>query len=72
MGLDLVKRLLEHRFLAAMLRGRDLVRVVDTCSGTGIGGYLFAKLLLEIERGYSIELTLVDVRLKALQRGLGG
>lgn len=70
MGLDLVKRLLEHRFLAAMLRGRDLVRVVDTCSGTGIGGYLFAKLLLE--RGYSIELTLVDVRLKALQRGLGG
>lgn len=36
--MDLAKRVLKHRFLANIFRGKDLIRIVDVCSGTGIGG----------------------------------
>ncbi len=67
LGLGVVSKALEHEFLAGMLKSRDLVRVVDVCSGTGIGAYLFAKLLLE--KGYRVRLTLVDIRSAALLKG---
>ena len=47
-----------------MLRDRDVVKIVDICSGTGIGGYLFAKVIME--RGYRVTLALVDMRSNAL------
>ncbi|BES82190.1 class I SAM-dependent methyltransferase [Pyrodictium abyssi] len=52
--------MLHHPFAAETLKGRDPVRVVDVCSGVGIAGYAFSKVL--IEKGYRVELTLVDVR----------
>lgn len=60
--------MLEHKFLANILEGKDLIRIIDVCSGTGIGGYVFAKLLLE--KGYRVTLTLVDIRSNALLKGV--
>ncbi len=66
-SLKLAEKTLQHKFLANLLEHRALIKIADICSGTGLGGYVFSKLLLE--KGYKIQLTLIDIRAQALTKG---
>ncbi len=59
--------MLEHVFFRELLQDKHTVRIVDICSGTGIGGFIFSKLL--VEKGFDVSLTLIDVRRDALTKG---
>ena len=48
--------------------GRRELKLVDLCSGTGIGGIALAKVL--VESGFSVSLTLIDLRRDALSKAV--
>jgi len=58
------RSLLKHEWIAELLKHRDRVRVLDICSGTGIGGLALAKALLD--EGFGVELIVNDLRDSAL------
>jgi len=59
------KVLTTHEWFGELVRRREL-RLVDLCSGTGIGGVALAKVLTDL--GVRVSLTLVDLRQEALSR----
>ncbi|MGY0287931.1 MAG: class I SAM-dependent methyltransferase [Candidatus Methanodesulfokora washburnensis] len=59
--------ILSHNWMKDVLR-RDNIRIVDVCSGTGIGGIALAKKIIELNK--SIELTFVDLREEALKKAI--
>lgn len=63
--ITIMKELLKHEWVQAILTPRKEVRVVDVCSGGGIGGFAFAKVL--VDQGYSVSLDLVDLRHSELE-----
>ncbi|RLE63457.1 MAG: methyltransferase type 12 [Thermoprotei archaeon] len=56
--------LLEHEWVKDFME-RKYLKILDICSGTGIGGVALAKTLLK--RGIKIYLSLVDIREEALK-----
>ncbi|MGC8932539.1 MAG: class I SAM-dependent methyltransferase [Candidatus Methanodesulfokora sp.] len=54
-----------HDWIKEVLE-RERVRIVDICSGTGIGGIALAKRIAEL--GKEVELTFVDLRTEALRK----
>ncbi len=60
-------KVLEHEWLRDFLVGKKCVKILEVCSGTGIGGVGLAKLILD--RGFDVNLTLTDVRREALEVG---
>jgi len=61
-----MSRVVEHGWIRERIGGRSAVRVVDFCSGTGIGGVAMARSLRE-RYGVEVDLLLVDVRGSALE-----
>jgi len=58
--------LLEHGWLKSVVEGRERVRVVDVCGGTGLAG---AALCLSLrDRGVDCDLVVNDVRRDALEK----
>ncbi len=64
-ALDRFRSLLSHEWFSEILN-RGKVRLVDICGGTGIGGVALSKVLLEA--GAEVELTVVDLRVEALEK----
>lgn len=58
---------LEVEELMNIIKGRRVVRVIELCSGMGIGGYAISKCLVDL--GLNVELTLTDLREKVLVEG---
>ena len=63
---NVFRELLKHQWFRELLSRKDVVRVLDICGGTGIGGIALAKAL--IERGINVELTINDLRISALEK----
>ena len=55
-----------HEWFGELVSRRRELRLVDLCSGTGIGGVALAKVLTDL--GVRVSLTLVDLRQEALAR----
>jgi SAM-dependent methyltransferase len=60
-------KIISHRWIEEVLR-RGRVRIVDICSGTGVGGIALAKRVVEL--GRDAELTFVDLREDALEKAV--
>ncbi len=58
------EKILNHEWLSAILKGKDSVRILDVCGGSGIAGAAFAKALKE--RGVEPEVIVIDLREEAL------
>ncbi len=63
---NVFRELLDHRWFRELLERRDVVKILDKCDGTGIGGIALAKALME--RGVRVELTVNDFRISALEK----
>ncbi len=61
------KNLINHEWFQEILRRKNSIRILEICSGTGLGGIALAKVLKE--SGKKVELILSDVREKALSIG---
>ncbi len=66
-AIDDFRRLIEHEWLQEILKRKNSIRILEICSGSGVGGIALAKVLKE--SGKNIELTLSDVREEALKIG---
>ncbi|MGC9148190.1 MAG: class I SAM-dependent methyltransferase [Sulfolobales archaeon] len=62
-----MKFLVNHPWIQKILQMKKEIEIIDLCSGVGFGGAALSKLLKE--RGYSVNLTLLDLRLNALEKG---
>ena len=60
-----MKLLVDHEWVKDLVSGRDVVRILEICSGTGFGGVALAKTL--IGEGTEAELLLTDLRRDALK-----
>ncbi len=58
------EKILNHEWLSTTLGGKDSVRILDLCGGSGIAGAAFAKALKE--RGVKPEVIVIDLREEAL------
>ena len=59
-AIERFRKLTRHEWFESFLKVRRSIRVVDLCGGTGIGGVALCKVLMD--GGYSITLTIIDVR----------
>ncbi|MEM1523580.1 MAG: class I SAM-dependent methyltransferase [Thermofilaceae archaeon] len=60
--------LVKHEWFKELLGKRRELKIVDLCSGTGIGGVALAKALLDL--GAAVSLTLIDLRRDALEKAV--
>lgn len=58
----------KHNWLKELIGRRRELKVVDLCSGTGIGGIALTKVLMNL--GIRVSLTLVDLRRNALNKAI--
>ena len=58
----------KHRWFNELMNRRRELRIVDLCSGTGIGSIALARVLMDL--GVSVSLTLVDLRRDALDKAV--
>ncbi len=58
------EKIINHEWLSATLKGRDSVKILDVCGGSGIAGAAFAKALKE--RGVKPKVIVIDLREEAL------
>jgi len=65
-ALEAFIRVVDHKWFRERVEGRERIRVVDFCSGTGIGGVALARVVKE-RFGASVDLLLVDLRKSALE-----
>jgi len=65
-ALEAFARVVDHRWFRERVEGRQRIKVVDFCSGTGIGGVALARVVKE-KLGASVNLLLVDLRRSALE-----
>jgi len=61
------RKLIKHDWLKESLAGKKIAKVLEICAGFGIGGLALSKVLKE--HGFSVELTLTDIREDALRAG---
>jgi len=64
---ELMERVTSHPWFRELVESRKRVKIIDVCSGTGIGGIALSRVLRD--RGVEVALTLVDLRLSALEKG---
>jgi len=64
--LKVIEQLVSHPWIQDILRDRKVVRVIDVCSGVGLAGVAFSKVLRD--REFEVNLTLVDLRSGALEK----
>lgn len=62
------KVLAKHKWLKELLKRKQDLKIVDLCSGTGIGGVSLAKTLIDL--GVKVSLTFIDLRLSALSNAV--
>ncbi|GAY26379.1 hypothetical protein ATG_15820 [Desulfurococcaceae archaeon AG1] len=60
--------IVKHRWFSELVNRRRELRIIDLCSGTGIGGVALARVLMDL--GVSVSLTLVDLRRDALDKAV--
>ncbi len=60
------KGILGHEWFKGLTGGRRELKVVDLCSGAGIGGVALARVLMDL--GVRVSLTLVDLRRESLDK----
>jgi len=60
------RKLLQHEWLKKHLDSKDTIKIIDICSGKGIGSIAFASILKEIEKKFDI--TMIDIRCDALKQ----
>jgi len=65
-ALRVVDSIVEHKFIRDIIKRRNKVRILDVCSGYGIGGIALAKVMEEHKK--QVDLTLVDIREEVLIR----
>ncbi len=58
----------KHKWLKELVDRRRELKIVDLCSGTGIGGIALAKVLMDL--GVAVSLTLIDLRRDALSKAM--
>jgi len=63
--IEVFRKVTAHQWLRDLIGGREVVKIIDFCSGTGIGGVALAKLVKDL--GLGVEITLVDLRRDALE-----
>lgn len=61
-------KVVEHKWFKELLDNKRKIKIVELCSGTGIGGIALAKVLLNL--GIDVDLTLVDIRYSALAKAV--
>jgi len=66
-SMDVLSRVIRHEWFEQLLKRRS-VKVLDVCSGGGVGGFALAKILMD--RGVDVELVLIDLRLEDLRNAL--
>ncbi len=64
-ALECLKKFVEHSWVKELVESKREVRVLEVCSGTGIGGVALAKTL--IDRGVEVHLLITDLRSSALR-----
>lgn len=62
------KSVVEHRWFKELVRGRRELKLVDLCSGAGVGGIALARVLMDL--GVGVGLVLVDLRRDALSKAV--
>uniref|UniRef100_A0A7C5YXU3 Class I SAM-dependent methyltransferase n=1 Tax=Ignisphaera aggregans TaxID=334771 RepID=A0A7C5YXU3_9CREN len=67
--LKIMEQLVSHLWIQDILKDRKVIRVIDVCSGMGLAGIAFSKVLRD--RGFEVNLTLIDLRLRALEKARG-
>ncbi|MEM1508259.1 MAG: class I SAM-dependent methyltransferase [Thermofilaceae archaeon] len=63
-----LETVVKHEWFKEFLNKRRMLKVIDVCSGTGIGGIALAKVLRNI--GVEVTLTLLDLRREALDKAV--
>lgn len=66
-ALDIFERLINHEWFNEILSIKNNIRILEICSGTGIGGIALAKVLKR--KGIKIDLILSDIRESDLKIG---
>ncbi len=66
-SMELLLKVLRHEWLNRLL-SKTRVKIVDVCSGGGVGGFALSKILIDM--GIDVELVLIDVRPRALMEAL--
>ncbi len=67
--LEWFRKLVQHKWVEDVIGSKDRIVVVDLCGGGGFGGIGLAKVLTE-SRGVDVDLMVVDLRRKALEKAL--
>jgi len=62
-----MEKLVAHPWLQELFKSKKSVSVIDICSGTGIEGVAFCKVLKN--KDLEVSLALIDLRLSALEKG---
>ena len=62
--LKFMEQLVNHQWLRNLLSKRKIIRVLEICSGTGIGGVALAKILMD--KSINVYLLITDLRKEAL------
>jgi len=62
--LKFMEQLVNHRWLRDLLSKKSVIRVLEICGGTGIGGVALAKILMD--KGINVYLLITDLRKAAL------
>jgi len=58
------EKIINHEWFSATLKGKDSVKILDVCGGSGIAGAALAKALRE--KGVKPEVIVIDLREEAL------
>ena len=64
LALEYMRKLIGHPFIEEVSR-TGVLKVLELCGGTGIGGVAFAKALSE--KGVKVDLMITDLRERALE-----
>jgi len=64
-ALKFMEILTKHRWIRNILNKRKVIKILDVCGGTGIGGIALTKILLD--KGFKVDLFIADLREDALE-----
>jgi ubiquinone/menaquinone biosynthesis C-methylase UbiE len=67
-ALNKFKVAVKHEWMNKLINSKKHLKIIELCSGTGIGGIALSKIL--IENGKSVELKMLDARREALEKAL--
>ena len=63
-AIEKMRKLVEHEYLKELVGTKDVIKILELCGGTGIGGVALAKVIKDL--GKSVELMVTDLREEAL------